>query len=98
MLTSQVNCLEETQTGHHEEAQGTCYGYMIVANGKLSKDDMKAELCIVVRSGINIKSQDLSIDLHFCENKAHIQILTPSGPHTIEIAQDPDLTIPGAYN
>ena len=32
---------------------------MIAAMGKLSKDDIKAELCIVVFSIMNIKSQDL---------------------------------------
>ena len=41
MLTSQVNCLEET--GHHVEAHGTCYCEMIEAMGKQSKDDIKAE-------------------------------------------------------
>ena len=40
----------------------------------------------------------IDIDLHFCENRAHIQRLTPLGPHTIEITHDPDLAIPGAYN
>ena len=40
----------------------------------------------------------LNIDQHFCENRAHVQSLTPLGPHTIEIAHNPDLTKPGAYN
>ena len=40
----------------------------------------------------------LEIDLHFCENRSHIQGITLLGPHTKEIAHDPDLTIPGAYN
>ena len=40
----------------------------------------------------------LDIDLQFCENRMHIQGITPLGPHTIEMAHDPDLTIPGAYN
>ena len=68
---------------------------MIAALGKLRKDDIKAELCIVVHSIINIK---LDIDLHFCENRAYIQRLKPLGSHTIEVAHDPDLAIPGAYN
>ena len=37
----------------------TCYCLMIAALGKQRKDDLKAELCIVVRSIINIQSQDL---------------------------------------
>ena len=40
----------------------------------------------------------LAIDLHFCENRLHIQGITPLGPHTIEVAHDPDLAIPKAYN
>ena len=42
----------------------------------------------------------LDIDLHlqFCENRAHIQRHIQLGPHTIEIEQDLDPTIPGAYN
>ena len=38
------------------------------------------------------------IDLHFCENRAHIKRLTHLEPHTIEVAHDPDLTIPGGYD
>ena len=68
---------------------------MIAALGLLSKDDLKAELCIVVCSMMNIKSQDLR---HFCENRVYIQRLTHLGQHTIEVAHDQDLTIPGAYN
>ena len=68
---------------------------MIAALGKLRKNDIKAELCIVVHSIINIK---LDIDLHFCENRAYIQRLKTLGSHTIEVAHDQDLTIPGAYN
>ena len=67
----------------------------IAALGKLSKDDKKPELCIVAHSIINFKSHDL--DLHFYEHKAHIQKLTPIDPHSLEIAQDQDLTIPRAY-
>ena len=40
-------------------ASGTCCCYMIAALGKLSEDDIKAELCMVVRSIMNIKSQGL---------------------------------------
>ena len=47
---------------------------------------------------MNTKAQTLDKDLLFCENGAHIQRLTPLGPHTIEITHDPDLTIPGAYD
>ena len=68
---------------------------MIAALGKLRKDDIKAELCIVVHSIIDIK---LDIVLHFCENRAYIQRLKPLGSHTIEVAHDPDLTMPGAYD
>ena len=74
---------------------GTCYCLMIVALGKLRKDDIKTELCIVVHSITNI---ELDTDLHFCENRIYIQRLKPLGSHTIEVAHDPDLTIPGAYN
>ena len=63
--------------------------------GKLRKNYIKAELCIVVHSIINIK---LDTDLHFCENRAYIQRLKTLGPHTIEIAHDQDLTIFGAFN
>ena len=38
------------------------------------------------------------IDLNLCENREHIQRRMLLGPHTIEVAHDPDLTIPGAYN
>ena len=69
---------------------------MIAVLGKLRKDDVKAELCIVVHSIINIK---LDIDLHLCETRAYIQRLKPLGSiTTIEVAYDPDLTIPGVYN
>ena len=68
---------------------------MIAALGKLRKDDIKAELCIVVHSIMDIK---LDIVPHFCENRAYIQRLKPLGSHTIEVAHDPDLTIPGADN
>ena len=68
---------------------------MIAALGKLRKDDIKAELCIVVHSIINIK---LDIDSHFCENRAYIQRLKHLRSYTIEVAHDPDLTIPGDYN
>ena len=61
---------------------------MIAALGKLSKDDMNAELCIVLCSIMIIKSQDLTIDLHFCENRAHIQRFTHLVPHKIEVAHD----------
>ena len=40
----------------------------------------------------------LDIDLHFSENRSHIQGITLLGPHTIEIAHDQDLTIPETYN
>ena len=50
MLTSHVNCLEET---------GHMFFKMIAALGKLRKDDIKAELCIVVHSIMKIKSKDL---------------------------------------
>ena len=72
---------------------------MIAALGKLSRDNIKAEFFIAVCSIMNTMSQTLNKDLYFCENRAHIiQRLTPLGPHTIEAAHDPDLTIPGAYN
>ena len=97
MLTLHVNCLEET--GRNVEAHGMWH--MLLLNdcgiGKLSKDDRKAELCIVVSSMISIKSQDLRHGYIFCKNRAYIQRLTHLGPHTIEVAHNPDLIIPGAY-
>ena len=42
---------------------------MIAALGKLSEDDIKAEICIVVCFNMNIKSKTLDIDLHFCGNR-----------------------------
>ena len=60
---------------------------MTAAFGKSSKDDMKAELRIVVSSIINIKSQDL-LDIE--------RIFKESYP--IEITHNPDLTIHRAYN
>ena len=47
---------------------------------------------------MNINHMVLDIDLHFCQNRAHIQRYMTLGPLTIEKAHDPDLTIPGAYN
>ena len=66
---------------------------------KLSKDDIKAELCIVVRSMMNIKSKDLRHRyIYLCENRSYIQRVTYLEPHTIEVTHNPDVTIPGAYN
>ena len=73
--------------------------HMLLSNYcSMSKDDIKAELCIVLCSIMNIKHMVLDIDLYFCENIAHIQGHMPLGPHTIDISQKPDLTIPRAYN
>ena len=47
-LSLHIKCLEET--GHHVEA------HMIAALGFLRKDDIKAELCIVVHSMMNVMS------------------------------------------
>ena len=66
---------------------------MIVALHKLNKDGIKAKLYIEVCSIMYI-----DIDLHFCENSAPIQRHIPLGTHTMEMAQNPDLTIPRAYN
>ena len=71
---------------------------MIAALDKLSKDNIKSELCIVVRSMMIMTSSDLRHRLYFYENNAYIQRLTHLGPHTIELAHNQDLTIPGAYN
>ena len=40
----------------------------------------------------------IDIELYFRENRAHIQRHLPLGPHTIEIAEDPDLTKPRDYD
>ena len=69
---------------------------MIAASDKLSKDDIKAKLFIVPSWILSHRTLDL--DLHFCENRSHIQGITLLGPHTKEIAHDPDLTVPGAFN
>ena len=46
---------------------------------------------------MNIKSQDLRHRSILCENRVYIQWVTYLGPNTIDVAHDPELTIPGAY-
>ena len=59
ILTSHVNCLEETS--HHAVPHGMWHMLLLkdCGIGKLSKDDMKAELCIVVHSMMIITSSNL---------------------------------------
>ena len=47
----------------------------------------------IVCSFMNIKSQDLRHRSTLLWNRWHIQGITLLGPHTIEIAHDPDQTI-----
>ena len=60
MLTSHVNCLE--QTGHHMEAHGMWH--MLLLNdcgiGQIEQRRHEEELCIVEHSMTNIRSQDLT--------------------------------------
>ena len=67
---------------------------MMAAFGKLSRDDIKAESCIVVCSIMNIKSQYLT---HRSTKRVYIQILTHLEPRTQEITHDPDINIPTGY-
>ena len=59
MLTSHVNCLEETS--HHVEAHGIWH--MLLLNdcgiGQIEQRQHKTELCIAVCSNMTIKPQDL---------------------------------------
>ena len=95
MLTSHVNCLEET--GHHVEAHGMWHMLYLkdCGIGLIKQRRLNSRIMHCSMSKMNVKSQDLR---HFCENRAYIQRLTHLGQHTIEVAHDPDLTIPGAYN
>ena len=58
MLTSHVNCVEETD--HHVEAHSMWHMQLlnVCGIGQIEQRRHKAELCILVCSIINIRSQD----------------------------------------
>ena len=83
-LSSCVNCLKET--GHHD-----MWHLLLLNDCHIEQVEQRRHKSIMHCSMFH---HDMKFDmyLHFCENRAHIQRLTPLGPH------NPDLTIPRAFN
>ena len=98
MLTSHVNCLEETS--HHAVPHGMWHMLLLKDCGIGKIEQRRHKSRIMHRSAFHdeyyaIKSQTY---IYTFMSNAYIQRLTHLGPYTIELAHNQDLTIPGAYN
>ena len=94
-LSSHVNCLEEA--GLHAEAH--CMWHLLLLNNcGIEQVEQRRHKSRIMHCSMFHYDMTFDIYLNFCEDKAHIQRLTLLGPHTIEVAHSPNLTISGAYN
>ena len=75
MLTSHINCLEET--GHHVEA----HDLLLLNDCGIEQLEQRRHKSRNMHCSMFHYDMTFDIYLHICEDRAHIQRLTPLGPH-----------------
>ena len=78
-LSLHVNCLEET--GHHVEAHDMWH-LLLLNDCGIEQVEQRRHKSRIMHCSMFHHDMTFDIYLHFCENRAHIQRLTPLGPHT----------------
>ena len=76
-LSSHVNCPEEP--GHHVEAHDIWH-LLLLNDCGIEQVEQRRQKSRIMHCSIFHHDMTFNIYLHFCENRAHIQRLTPLGP------------------
>ena len=78
-LSSHVNCLDETD--HYVEAH-EIWHLLLLNDCGIEQVEQRRHKSRIMHCSMFHHDMTFDIYLHFCEYRAHIQRLTPLGPHT----------------